>query len=94
MIIYKCLHDLSWLRFGRQPARANINWARDFYAHNSSGENTVVNVRGKLISAHSAAINEILDLPEDLPSIYQQMEALEDVDYNAIKDALCLPNTE
>ncbi|KAK8655873.1 hypothetical protein V6N13_108438 [Hibiscus sabdariffa] len=54
----------------------------------------MVNVRGKLISVHSAAINEILDLPEDQPSIYQLMEALEDVDYNAIKDSLCLSNTE
>ncbi|KAK8600054.1 hypothetical protein V6N12_049914 [Hibiscus sabdariffa] len=94
MIIYKRLNDLGWLRFGRQPARANINWAREFYAHNASGENTVVNVRSKLIPAHSTTINEILDLPEDLPSIYQLMDALEDIDYNAIKDALCLPNTE
>ncbi|KAK8560042.1 hypothetical protein V6N12_012848 [Hibiscus sabdariffa] len=94
MIIYKRLHDLGWLRFGRQPARANINWAREFYAHNVSRKNTEVNVQGKLNPTHSAAVNKILDLPEDLHSIYQLMEALEDVDYNAIKDALCLPNTE
>ncbi|KAK8572842.1 hypothetical protein V6N12_028882 [Hibiscus sabdariffa] len=49
---------------------------------------------GKIVPAHAAAINEILDLPEDQSSIYQLMEALEDIDYNAIKDALCLPGTE
>ncbi|KAK9028395.1 hypothetical protein V6N11_068200 [Hibiscus sabdariffa] len=68
--------------------------AREFYAHNASGENTMVNVQGKLIPAHSVAINQILDLPENQPSIYQLMEALEDVDYNDIKDALCLKDTK
>ncbi|KAK8985004.1 hypothetical protein V6N11_082624 [Hibiscus sabdariffa] len=94
MIIYKCLHDLNWLRFGRQPARANIKWAREFYAHNASGENTVINFRGKLIPADAAAINEILDLSNNQPSIYELMTALEEIDYNSIKDALCLPNTK
>ncbi|KAK8705116.1 hypothetical protein V6N13_048724 [Hibiscus sabdariffa] len=43
-VIYKRLNDLGWLKFGRQPAQANINWAREFYTHNAMGENTVVNV--------------------------------------------------
>ncbi|KAK8600866.1 hypothetical protein V6N12_050714 [Hibiscus sabdariffa] len=94
MIIYKRLHDLGWLRFGRQPARANINCAREFYAHNASGENIVVNVRGKLIPADATTINEILDLPNNQPNIYELMKALEDIDYNSIKNALCLTNTE
>ncbi|KAK8562605.1 hypothetical protein V6N12_010679 [Hibiscus sabdariffa] len=93
-IIYQRLHELGWLKFGRQPARANVNYAREFYAHNASGENTVVNVRGRLVPAHSAAINQILDLPENQPNIYQLMDALEDVDYNDIKDALCLKGTK
>ncbi|KAK8610051.1 hypothetical protein V6N13_026595 [Hibiscus sabdariffa] len=93
-IIYQRLHELGWLKFGRQPARANINWAREFYAHNASGANTVVNVRGRLVPAHSATINLILDLLENQPSIYQLTDALEDVDYNDIKDALCLNGTK
>ncbi|KAK8670314.1 hypothetical protein V6N13_105070 [Hibiscus sabdariffa] len=44
MVIYKRLFDQGWLRFGRQPARANINWVMEFYAHNATGEKTVVNV--------------------------------------------------
>ncbi|KAK9006404.1 hypothetical protein V6N11_035444 [Hibiscus sabdariffa] len=43
-IIHKRLYELGWLKFGRQPARANITWAREFYAHNASGKNTVVHV--------------------------------------------------
>ncbi|KAK8680508.1 hypothetical protein V6N13_109451 [Hibiscus sabdariffa] len=94
MVIYKCLNDLGWLKFGRQPARADITWVREFYAHNASGVNTVVNVRGKLIPTDATAINEILDLPNDAPNIYKLMEAFEDVYYNAIKDTLCLPDTK
>ncbi|KAK8561992.1 hypothetical protein V6N12_049047 [Hibiscus sabdariffa] len=44
-IIYKRLNDLGWLRFGRQPARANLNWVKEFYAHNVDGDDTVI-VRG------------------------------------------------
>ncbi|KAK8998086.1 hypothetical protein V6N11_012618 [Hibiscus sabdariffa] len=66
----------------------------EFYAHNASGENTVVNVHRKLVPVDATAINEILDLPNDAVSIYELMEALEDIDYNSIKDALCRPETE
>ncbi|KAK8624400.1 hypothetical protein V6N13_065745 [Hibiscus sabdariffa] len=79
-IIHKRLYDLGWLKFGRQPARANINWARELYAHFTTSENNTNYVRGKRVPADVAAINEILDLLDDLPSIYQLMEALEDVD--------------
>ncbi|KAK8530731.1 hypothetical protein V6N12_013233 [Hibiscus sabdariffa] len=84
----------DWLKFGRQPARANINWAREFYTHNVTGENTIVNVRGKLVPADATAINEILDLPNNDPSIYDLIEALEDIDYNTTKYELCLPGTK
>ncbi|KAL4362694.1 hypothetical protein GQ457_04G021260 [Hibiscus cannabinus] len=42
-IIYKRLNDLGWLRFRRQPAKANLNWVREFYAHNAEGKDTAVN---------------------------------------------------
>ncbi|KAK8685791.1 hypothetical protein V6N13_124825 [Hibiscus sabdariffa] len=88
------LYEQGWLRFGRQPARVNFNWVREFYAHNATGENTMVNVRGKLVPANAATINSILDLPNDEASIYNLIAALEDVDYNTIKDQLCLPGIE
>ncbi|KAK9044818.1 hypothetical protein V6N11_058709 [Hibiscus sabdariffa] len=90
----KRLLDLNELEEIRQPARANINLAREFYAYNASGENIVVNVHGKLVPTHYAAINTILDLAKDQPNIYQLMDALEDIDYEAIKDTLCLPGME
>ncbi|KAK9043422.1 hypothetical protein V6N11_071767 [Hibiscus sabdariffa] len=40
-IIYKRLIDLSWFRFIRQPARANLNWVMEFYASNADGDNTI-----------------------------------------------------
>ncbi|KAK8578812.1 hypothetical protein V6N12_069156 [Hibiscus sabdariffa] len=58
------------------------------------GENAIVNVRGKLIPADAAAINETVDLPNNQPSIYELMTTIKDIDYNSIKDSLCLPNTE
>ncbi|KAK8667523.1 hypothetical protein V6N13_007672 [Hibiscus sabdariffa] len=45
-VIYQTLFDQGWLKFGRHPASANLNWVREFYAHNATGENTMVNVRG------------------------------------------------
>ncbi|KAK8985092.1 hypothetical protein V6N11_076783 [Hibiscus sabdariffa] len=56
--------------------------------------NTIVNVRGRMVSTDTDTINEILDLPEGQPSIYDHMKALEDIDYNSIKDVLCQPGTE
>ncbi|KAK8652128.1 hypothetical protein V6N13_061150 [Hibiscus sabdariffa] len=93
-IIYKRLYDLSWLRFGRQPARANLSWVREFYAHNAEGEDTVNNIRDRRVPANSATINRILDLPENLANIYKLMGTLEDVDYDTIKDQLCMSGTE
>ncbi|KAK8655877.1 hypothetical protein V6N13_108442 [Hibiscus sabdariffa] len=93
-IIYKRLSDLGWLRFGRQPARVNLNWVREFYTHNAEGEDTVNNIRGRRVPANSATINKILDLPENRPSIYELIEALEDVDYDTIKDQLCMSGTD
>ncbi|KAK8685782.1 hypothetical protein V6N13_124816 [Hibiscus sabdariffa] len=93
-IIYQRLNDLGWLKFGRQPTRANINLAREFYAHNAEEDDIVNNVRGRRIPANSATINNLLDLPGDEPSIYELIGALEDMDYNTIKDQLCMPGTE
>ncbi|KAK8512075.1 hypothetical protein V6N12_018556 [Hibiscus sabdariffa] len=89
-LIYKRLFDLGWLRFGRQAAQANLSWAREFYAYNAEG-NDDVNIRGRRVPANSATINTLLDLPDNLPSIYELIRALEDVDYDIIKDQLCLP---
>ncbi|KAK8662915.1 hypothetical protein V6N13_024801 [Hibiscus sabdariffa] len=91
-LIYKRLSDLGWLHFGRQAAQANLSWVREFYAHNPKG-NDAAYARGKRVPANSATINTLLDLPEDLPSIYALIDALEDEDLNLIIDQLCLPNT-
>ncbi|KAK8976067.1 hypothetical protein V6N11_000335 [Hibiscus sabdariffa] len=91
-LIYKRLFDLGWLRFGRQGAQANLSWAREFYTLNAEG-NDVTNVRGRRVPANSATINTLLDLPDNLSSIYELIGALEDVDYDIIKDQLCLPGT-
>ncbi|KAL4353893.1 hypothetical protein GQ457_06G016710 [Hibiscus cannabinus] len=92
-IIYKRLNDLDWLRFGRQPARANLNWVMEFYANNADGDDTVT-VRGMKVHANSATINNILDLPNDSPSIYELINILEDEDLDTIKDQLCEQGTE
>ncbi|KAK8607551.1 hypothetical protein V6N13_053284 [Hibiscus sabdariffa] len=76
-IIHKRLYDLGW------------NLAREFYAHNASSNNTTINVRGRMVLADADTINKILDLPEGQLSIYDHMKALEDIDYNFIKDVLC-----
>ncbi|KAK8636292.1 hypothetical protein V6N13_004996 [Hibiscus sabdariffa] len=90
----RTLYNLDWLKFGKQPARANKNWAREFYANYATCENNVVYVRGKMVPANKAAINSILDLPNNEASIYDLIKALEDIDYNTIKDQLCLPETD
>ncbi|KAK8612948.1 hypothetical protein V6N13_104273 [Hibiscus sabdariffa] len=92
-IIYKRLNDLGWLRFGRQPVKENLNWVREFYAHNGEG-NDIVNVRGRRVPANSAMINNLLDLPNNNLSIYELIDILEDEDFNTIKDQLCKPGTE
>ncbi|KAL4362948.1 hypothetical protein GQ457_04G021240 [Hibiscus cannabinus] len=74
-IIYKRLNDLGWLRFGRQPAKANLNWVREFYAHNAVGNDTV-NVRRRRVPANSTMINNLLDLPNNNPSIYELIDIL------------------
>ncbi|KAK8547462.1 hypothetical protein V6N12_031599 [Hibiscus sabdariffa] len=92
-IIYKRLFDLGWFRLGRKAAQANLNWVMEFYAHNVVGEDTVT-VRGRRVPANSATINSILDLPNNLPSIYELIGTLEEEDFDNIKDQLCLPGTE
>ncbi|KAK8701986.1 hypothetical protein V6N13_020359 [Hibiscus sabdariffa] len=91
-LIYKRLSDLGCLHFSRQAIQANLSWVREFYAHNPEGNDTAY-VRGRRVPANSATISTLLDLPEDLPSIYALIDALEDEDLNLIKDQLCLPNT-
>ncbi|KAK8669429.1 hypothetical protein V6N13_106860 [Hibiscus sabdariffa] len=74
------------------PARANYNWALEFYANNPDGEDNVI-VRGRRVAANAATINALLDLPNDAPSFYAMLGALEDEDYETIKDYLCLEGT-
>ncbi|KAK8512045.1 hypothetical protein V6N12_018526 [Hibiscus sabdariffa] len=88
----KRLSDLGWLCFDRKAAQANLKWAREFYAHKDEG-NDAANVRGRRVPANSATINTLLDLLDNLPSIYELIGALEDVDYDIIKDQLCLSGT-
>ncbi|KAK8680411.1 hypothetical protein V6N13_109356 [Hibiscus sabdariffa] len=90
--MYNRLHELGWFRFAQQPARANYNWALEFYANNSAGEDNVM-VRGRRVAANAATINSILGLPNDDPSFYAMLGALEDEDYETIKDYLCLEGT-
>ncbi|KAK8579158.1 hypothetical protein V6N13_142374 [Hibiscus sabdariffa] len=90
--VYNRLHELGWFRFAQQPARANYNWALEFYANNSAGEDNVI-VRGRRVAANAATINSILGLPNDDPSFYAMLGALEDEDYETIKDYLCLEGT-
>ncbi|KAL4351381.1 hypothetical protein GQ457_06G011530 [Hibiscus cannabinus] len=92
-IIYKRLQDLGWLCFGRQQTKANLNWVREFYAHNAEGNDTVY-VRGKRVLANSATINNLLNLPNKNPSIYELIDIHEDEDFNTIKDQLCKQGTE
>ncbi|KAK8559160.1 hypothetical protein V6N12_042442 [Hibiscus sabdariffa] len=92
-IIYRRLHDLSWLRLCRQAARGNLNWVREFYAHNPEGSDAV-DVRGKRVPVNSATTNTLLDLLENLPNIYALADALEDADLDTIKDKLSLEGTE
>ncbi|KAL4387686.1 hypothetical protein GQ457_09G023150 [Hibiscus cannabinus] len=65
----------------------------EFYANNVGGDDTVT-VRGRKVSANSATINNILDLPNDSPSIYALIKILEDEDLDTIKDQLCEQGTE
>ncbi|KAK8669704.1 hypothetical protein V6N13_107128 [Hibiscus sabdariffa] len=90
--IYNRLHELGWFRLARQPARANYNWALEFYANNSAGEDNVM-VRGRRVATNAATINSILGLPNDDLSFYAMLGALEDEDYETIKDYLCLEGT-
>ncbi|KAK8666055.1 hypothetical protein V6N13_006207 [Hibiscus sabdariffa] len=92
-LIYKRLYDLGWLRFGRQPAKANLNWVREFYANNAEGDDAVI-IRGRRVTANSATINDILRLPNDDPIIYALIRGLEDEDYETIKDYLCEQDTK
>ncbi|KAK8995293.1 hypothetical protein V6N11_069732 [Hibiscus sabdariffa] len=66
---------------------------REFYAHNASGDKEKVHVRGRIVHADADTINKILDLPEGQPNIYDHINALEDIDFNAIKDVLYQPRT-
>ncbi|KAK8666000.1 hypothetical protein V6N13_006153 [Hibiscus sabdariffa] len=91
-LVYNRLQELGWFRFAQQPARANYNWALEFYANNPDGEDNVI-VRGRRVAANAATINALLDLPNDAPSFYAMLGALEDEDYETIKDYLCLEGT-
>ncbi|KAK8574419.1 hypothetical protein V6N12_062113 [Hibiscus sabdariffa] len=92
-IIYSRLHELGWFRLARQPARANLNWVMEFYTNNAAGEDNAdgednATVRGRIVTANATIINSILDLPNDNPSLYAMLGALEDEDYEQIKNFL------
>ncbi|KAL4360917.1 hypothetical protein GQ457_04G019430 [Hibiscus cannabinus] len=91
--IHRRLRELGWLCFARQPARANLNWAWEFYTSNANGEDNVT-VRGRRVAANSATINEILALPNNDPSIYALLRGLKEEDYETIKDFLYEHGTE
>ncbi|KAK8627861.1 hypothetical protein V6N13_135459 [Hibiscus sabdariffa] len=91
-IIYNRLNDLGWFRLARQPARANLNWVIEFYTNNSTGEDNAT-VRGRRVAANAAIINSILGLPNDDPSFYAMLGALEEEDFEQIKDFLCEEGT-
>ncbi|KAK9001766.1 hypothetical protein V6N11_024464 [Hibiscus sabdariffa] len=48
---------------------------------------------GWRVLANSATINNLLDLPNNNPSIYELIDILEDEDFNTIKDQLCKSGT-
>ncbi|KAL4364267.1 hypothetical protein GQ457_04G020610 [Hibiscus cannabinus] len=91
--VYNRLSELGWFQFGRQPPRANFDWALEFYANNAEGDDFSV-VRGRRVPATAAIINELFDLPNDAPSFYQMLNGFEDEDYEVIKNILCQPNTQ
>ncbi|KAK8583418.1 hypothetical protein V6N13_022124 [Hibiscus sabdariffa] len=86
-IIYNRLNDLGWFRLARQPARANLNWVLEFYISNSAGEDNAT-VCGRRVAANAATINSILGLPDNDPSFYAMLGALEAEDFEQIKDFL------
>ncbi|KAK8544326.1 hypothetical protein V6N13_100555 [Hibiscus sabdariffa] len=90
--VHNRLHELGWFRFARQPARENYNWAIEFYVNNAAGEDFST-VRGRRVPATAATINAILDLPNDDPSFYAMLGALEEEDFEQIKDFLCEEGT-
>ncbi|KAK9011203.1 hypothetical protein V6N11_044057 [Hibiscus sabdariffa] len=61
-------------------------------ASNSAGEDNAT-VRGRRVATNAAIINSILGLPDDKPSLYAMLGALEDEDYEQIKDFLCEEGT-
>ncbi|KAK8984904.1 hypothetical protein V6N11_064450 [Hibiscus sabdariffa] len=90
--VYNRLHDLSWFHFARQPTRANLNWVLVFYTSNSAGEDNAT-VRGRRVVANAATINAILGLPDNDLSFYAMLGALEEEDFEKIKDFLCEEGT-
>ncbi|KAL4363813.1 hypothetical protein GQ457_04G021970 [Hibiscus cannabinus] len=73
-------------------ARANLNWVLEFYTNNAAGDDNAT-VRGRRVAANAAIINSILGLPNDEPSVYAMLDALEDEDYEQIKHFLCEEGT-
>ncbi|KAK8990783.1 hypothetical protein V6N11_028744 [Hibiscus sabdariffa] len=51
-------------------------------------------MQGRRVLAHSTTINNLLDLPNNNPSIYELIDILEDEDFNTINDQLCKSGTE
>ncbi|KAK9033428.1 hypothetical protein V6N11_018461 [Hibiscus sabdariffa] len=94
VIIYKRLAELEWFKIGKQLPPANKNRVHEFYAHNPVGENTRVYVRKRWVPADAEAIKNLIDMSNNLPSIHSLIDALEEPDFNVIKDQLWEANTE
>ncbi|KAK8508709.1 hypothetical protein V6N12_032704 [Hibiscus sabdariffa] len=91
-IIYNRLNDLDWFQLARQPAQANLNWVIEFYTSNLAGEDNTT-VPGRRVAANATITNSILGLPDNDPSFYAMLSALEEEDFEQIKDFLCEEGT-
>ncbi|KAK8590049.1 hypothetical protein V6N13_088840 [Hibiscus sabdariffa] len=74
---------------------AKNRWEEQGFLFDDGLDNYVLEliIYKRRIPANSATINNLLGLPGDEPSIYELIGALEDVDYNTIKDQLCMSGT-
>ncbi|KAK8515202.1 hypothetical protein V6N12_019250 [Hibiscus sabdariffa] len=66
-------------------------WEEQGFFLDDSQDNATV--RGRRVTVNAAIINSILGLPDDEPSLYAMLGALEDEDYEQIKDFLCEEGT-
>ncbi|KAL4310625.1 hypothetical protein GQ457_01G016980 [Hibiscus cannabinus] len=87
--LYNKLQHQGWFQFSCQPVRENIDWVREFYAHNHNVTNPYVYVCGRPIPSHTVSINKFFHLSNEEESIYELIKILGREDYDVIKDQLC-----